>query len=262
MDLNSIHFLVTVFIVFIGGIIQGTVAFGMGIFIVISLAWLFPSLILMPFTTLVSGVNLLEMARRRCIPIVSFFSPVLIFPMILGVSSGTWLLIHIPDWGVKLTLGAVVFLTGVVFTIKPPNPRFDLNETDNETWESWCMGKAVTCFFAGILGGWLSTAGPPVILYGYATMPAASAQRFLIRTFILSVFIKLFTYTYAGLWRLEIFLWSGVCIVFVLISTAIGYRIAMRMPPDRLSRIAWIAFSVIGFLLFVRTLFQSPLSPL
>lgn len=97
MDLNIITIIITVLVVFIGGFIQGTVAFGMGIFIVISLAWLLPSLVLIPFTTLVSGVNLLELARRRRTPVRSFLSPVLVFPMILGVSSGTWLLVHLPD---------------------------------------------------------------------------------------------------------------------------------------------------------------------
>lgn len=257
MDSNLIF--LTILVVFIGGLIQGTVAFGMGIFIVISLAWLFPSLILMPFTTLVSGVNLLEMARRRHIPVLSFFSPVLIFPMILGVSSGTWLLVHIPDWGIKLALGAVICFTGIVFVLHPPKPREDLNETHNEKWESWSLGKAISAFFAGILGGWLSTAGPPVILFGYATMPAESAQRFLIRTFLLSVLIKLFTYTHTGLWRSEIFIWAAVCVAFIYMSTAFGHRIAIGLPADRLSKIAWIIFTVMGLLLVIRTLLQVPL---
>jgi len=259
MDLNPVTIIITVVVVFFGGIIQGTVAFGMGIFMVISLAWVLPSLFLIPFTTLVSGINLLEMARRRRMPVFSFFSPVLVLPMVLGVSSGTWLLVHIPDWGIKLALGAVVFLTGIIFTISPPKPREDLDEINNDKREPWRMGKAAVTFLGGILGGWLSTAGPPVILYGYATMPVASAQRFLIRTFVLSVFIKLFTYTGAGLWRMEIFIWAMVCIIFVLISTAIGHRIAMRIRSDLLSRIAWVVFTLMGFLLFVRTLLQSPL---
>lgn len=258
MDLNIITILITVLVVFIGGLIQGTVAFGMGIFIVISLAWVFPSLVLIPFTTLVAGVNLLELARRRRIPVLSFFSPVLMFPMILGVSLGTWLLVHIPDWGIKLALGAVVFITGIIFTIRPPQPRFDVNGMNNVKWEPWSLGKAMTIFLGGILGGWLSTAGPPVILYGYATMQAESAQRFLIRIFLLSVIIKIFTYAYAGLWSVEIFGWAAACLIFILISAAIGHRIALRLPPERLSRIAWLVFTAMGLLLFIRTLLQAP----
>jgi uncharacterized membrane protein YfcA len=254
IDLNPIIIIVTIVFVFIGGIIQGTVAFGMGIFIVISLAWVFSSLFLIPFTTLVAGINLLEMARRRHLSFVSLISPVLIFPMIIGVSSGTWLLVHIPDRGIKLALGMIIFFTGIVFTIRPPKPSEDVNEMNNEKWEPWRMSKAIACLFAGILGGWLSVAGPPVILYGYATMPAESAQRFLIRTFLLSVFIKLFTYTYSGLWHVEILACAAVCIVFILISTAIGYRIATRLPSERMSKIAWFVFTVMGLLLVVRTL--------
>ena len=118
----------------------------------------------------------------------------------------------------------------------------------------------VASFLAGILGGWLSAAGPPVILYGYATMPAASAQRFLIRTFLLSVLIKMFTYTYTGLWHVEIFAWAFVCFIFILISTGIGHRIALHLPSDRLSRIAWMVFTVMGLMLFIRTLVQVSLS--
>lgn len=259
MDLNPITIIVTILVVFIGGLIQGTVAFGMGIFIVISLAWLLPSVILMPFTTLVAGVNLFELARRRRISFLSFFSLVIIFPMILGVTLGTWLLVHIPDWGIKLMLGAVIFLTGLIFTFRPPKPHADGNELNNEKREPWSLVKAITIFAGGILGGWLSTAGPPVILYGYATMPAESAQRFLIRIFLLSAIIKLFTYTYAGLWSVEIFAWAGVCVIFILISAAIGHRIATRLPAETLSRIAWIFFTVMGLLLFIKTLLQSPL---
>lgn len=258
MNLDIVSITITILVVFISGFIQGTVAFGMGIFIVISLAWLMPSLVLMPFTTLVAGVNLLEMARRRRIHVLSFLSPVLIFPMILGVSAGTWLLVNIPDWGVKLTLGAVVFMTGVLFTVRPPRPRFDVNGENNERWEPWSLGKALAIFFGGILGGWLSTAGPPVILYGYATMPAEAAQRFLVRIFLLSVVLKLFTYSWAGLWSVEIFVWAGVCFVFIMISTAIGHRIALRLPPELMSRIAWLVFTAMGLLLFLRTLLQAP----
>jgi uncharacterized membrane protein YfcA len=174
--------------------------------------------------------------------------------MILGVSSGTWLLVHIPDWGIKLMLGAVIFVTGLIFTLKPPRPHADGNENINKKREPWSLGKAMTVFAGGILGGWLSTAGPPVILYGYATMPAESAQRFLIRIFLLSSVIKLFTYTYAGLWSVEIFIWAGICFIFILISTAIGHRIATRLPAERLSRIAWIVFTIMGLLLFIRSL--------
>ena len=254
MSLTFITILVTVLVVFIGGFIQGTVAFGMGIFMVISLAWVFPSLVLMPFTTLVSGVNLMELARRRRIPIRSFFSPVLIFPMVLGVLLGTWLLVHLPDWGIKLALGAVIFFTGVLFTLRPPKPRLEDNHFNNVEWEPWSFPKASIIFLAGILGGWLSVAGPPVILYGYATMPAEAAQRFLIRIFLLSAGIKLFTYGYAGLWTSEILIGAGICIVFVLISTAIGHRLATNLSPERLNRFAWMTFTVMGFMLFVRTL--------
>ena len=253
MDLDIITIIVTVIVVFIGGLVQGTVAFGMGIFMVISLAWVFPSLFLIPFTTLVAGVNLAELARRRRIPLRSFFSPVLSFPMIFGVLIGTWLLVHLPDWGIKLALGALIFLTGIIFIIKPPEPRLEGNNAGNMNWEPWSLTKASIIFLAGILGGWLSTAGPPVILYGYATMPAEAAQRFLIRIFLLSACIKIFTYGYAGLWTSEVLIGAGICIIFVLISTAIGHRLATRLSPERLNRIAWIAFTIMGLLLFVRT---------
>lgn len=256
MDLNLITILVTLLVVFIGGFIQGTVAFGMGIFMVISLAWLFPSLFLMPFITLVSGVNLLELARRRRIPIRSFFAPVLIFPMISGVLLGTWLLVRLPDHWIKLCLGAIIFMTGVLFTLRPPKPRFDGNDKSNEDWEPWGNGKALIIFIGGIMGGWLSVAGPPVILYGYATLSADAAQRFLIRIFLLSAVIKLFTYGYSGLWTTAVLTGAAVCVVFVLISTAIGHRFAVSLPPERLNRIAWLFFMAMGFMLFVRTLFQ------
>ena len=137
-----------------------------------------------------------------------------------------------------------------------------MNEINNEKWEPWSLGKAVVLFIAGILGGWLSTPGPPVILYGYATMPAEAAQRFLIRTFLVSAIIKIFTYSYTGLWSVEIILWAAVCLIFILISTAIGHRIAVRLSAEDLSRIAWIVFTVMGFLLFIKTLLQAPFSPL
>jgi uncharacterized membrane protein YfcA len=256
MELDLITILATVMVVFIGGFIQGTVAFGMGIFMVISLAWVLPGLVLMPFTTLLSGVNLLELARRRHIPARSFFSPVLLYPMIAGVVLGTWLLVHLPDWGIKLALGGVIFSTGIVFTLRPPNPGLDATAIDNVAHEPWKTSKACVTFVGGVLGGWLSVAGPPVILYAYATMPVETAQRFLIRIFLLSAGIKLFTYGYAGLWTVEVLIGAGLCIVFVLISTAFGHRFATRLSPERLNRIAWIVFSGMGFLLFVRTLLQ------
>lgn len=166
MEIKFITVLITFFVTFMGGLIQGTVAFGMGIFIVICLAWTFPGLTLIPFATLVSGVNLADMIRRRRVPVRSIFSPVLFFPSLLGVSLGTWLLVHVPDWGLKLTLGIVIFITGVIFTIRPLEPRSHMNEIKNEKQEPWVNSKAAVTFLGAILGGWISTAGPPMILYG------------------------------------------------------------------------------------------------
>ena len=255
MDLTPFTICVTLVVIFIGGFIQGTVAFGMGIFMVISLAWFFPSLVLMPFTTLVAGVNLAELARRRQITIRSFFSPVLIYPMLLGVLTGTWLLVHLPDWWIKLALGALTFVTGIVFTIRPPQPMpGHPRHLNNETHEPWTATKALTVFMGGVLGGWLSTAGPPVILYGYATMPTDAAQRFLVRVFLLSVVLKLFTYGYAGLWTGQVIIAAAVCMGLVLVSTALGHRTSVQLPPERLNRMAWIVFTVMGLTLLIKTL--------
>lgn len=254
MDLNIITILITFVVVFVGGFIQGTVAFGMGIFMVISLAWLLPSIVLMPFTTLVTGINLMELSRRRHITILSFFSPVLLFPMIVGVILGTWLLVHLPDWGIKMALGGVIFLTGLFFTIRPPKPCTDIDQSNNLYREPWGLIKALVIFISGILGGWLASAGPPVILYAYATMPVQAAQRFLIRAFLLNTIIKLFTYGYSGLWTAQILSGAAICIFFVMISTAMGHKLSINLSPERLNRIAWMVFTVMGLLLFIRTL--------
>lgn len=88
-------------------------------------------------------------------------------------------------------------------------------------------------------------------------MPAEASQRYLIRAFLLGVTIKFFTYGYSGLWTREVLLWTGACLVFVLVGTAMGHHLAGRLPAERLSRIAWVVFAGMGFLLLVRSIFQT-----
>ncbi len=259
MEFDLTTLIITIIVTFLGGLIQGTVAFGLGIFIVICLAWVFPSKSLIPFVTLVAALNLLDMSRRRGVSLQSILSPVLIIPSLLGVILGTYLLLRLPDWGVKLSLGLAVFLAGIVFVFRHPGPRGLPKETDDSKNEPWGSLKAAIVFLGSIFGGWISMGGPPLIFYAYVVMPLERAQRFLIRAFLVSVGIRLFTYGYSGLWSMEILLWTLICLVFVLAGTALGHNLAERLPTERLSRLAWIIFTVMGFLLSIKNLFQSPI---
>lgn len=244
---------ITFAVTFLGGLIQGTVSFGMGIFIVIALAWFYPAATLVPFTTLVATVNLFDLARRRRVGWSSMLSPVLLFPTLIGTAIGTLLLVTVPDWGIKAAMGGAVLITGVLFAVRPPVPRADAATVANDVWEPYRHGKAISTFLASLFGGWLSTAGPPVILYGYTQMPAEAARRFLIRVFLLGVTVKLFTFALAGLWTREILLWAFLCVGSVLLGTALGHRASTVLSGPTFARLVWVLFAVMGFLLFVRT---------
>ena len=255
MEVTPLSLILTAAVVFMGGLIQGTVAFGMGIFMVVALAWLFPASSLIPFVTLTAGINLFDMARRRRVSPRSLLSPVLVLPTLLGASAGAALLVYIPDRGIKAALGLVVAVTGLLFILRPPQPHETGAANSNAAWEPWTHVKALVTFSGGILGGWLSTAGPPMIVYAYARMPAESAQRYLLRAFIIGIFFKLFIYAYIGLWTLRIVLWAAGCLVFVLLGTAAGHHLANRLPADRLGKLVWLLFTAMGIVLFTRTIF-------
>ena len=253
MDATPLSLIITALVVFTGGLIQGTVAFGMGIFLVVSLAWLFPASSLIPFVTLAAGVNLYDLARRRRVRPLSLCSPVLIVPTLLGALIGTVLLVSVPDRGIKAVLGLVVATTGVLFILRPPRPPAESKSADHEAWEIWTHAKAAVTFIGGILGGWLATAGPPMVLYAYSSMPVESAQRYLVRAFLMGIFIKIFIYAYYGLWTLQIVLWAAGSLAFVLLGTAVGHHLATRLPPARLGKVVWSLFAVMGIALFART---------
>lgn len=254
VTLTPFTVVVTLLAVFGGAFIQGTIAFGMGIFIVVTLAWLFPASSLIPFVTLVAWVNLLELGRRRNLRWWSLFSPVILLPTVAGIAIGTLLLVTVPDRGVKLAIGAAVTLTGILFVFRPPQLSDEDLPPDNTPWEPWRYGKALAVFLGALLGAWVSTAGPPLVLYGYATLPPDAAKRFLLRAFMLGILSRFFSYAYYGLWTAEILLLSVVSIPIVLAGTALGHRLSTHLDSARTGQVVWTAFSILGLILLIRTL--------
>ncbi len=253
MEFNLINFVLLGLASFMGGLIQGALAFGMAIFMVIVLAWFYPASSLVPFVTLAAAVNLFEVARLRRVGFVSIFSPVLFVSCLIGVIIGTVLLVYVPDRAVKAALGLFIAGIGVLFVFNPPRPHADGMQIQNEHWEPWGWGKSIVTGIGAILSGWITTGGPPLVLYAYSKMPLVNAQRYLVRSFLLMIVLKLVSYSYYSLWSWRIFLWAVICMGPVLVGTSIGHRIADRIDSARFQRAVWIAFTVMGFFLLIRT---------
>lgn len=139
-------------------------------------------------------------------------------------------------------LGLVILAAGVLLMLRP-HPRIQPS------------GKLSTLFFGaagGVLGGLFSTAGPPVVFHLYRQPWTLSAIRStLLTVFVLSTLVRISWQTARGEMHWPMIEMALYCTLPVLLAAQWGARIAPRIAPLHMRRLAFglLALTGIGLLL-------------
>jgi len=137
----------------------------------------------------------------------------------------------------KLLLGCVIALSGVIFSLRPTPLK---TRSSNRSF-------FVSGFAAGLFGGMFGMAGPPVIFHLYRQpMEHATVRAMLLLIFsFTSISRTAFVGFQGGLTR-DVWMLAGLSVVLVTLSTLAGRRYPPPLKPRAMRRLAFIFLILIG----------------
>jgi uncharacterized protein len=234
--------LIAVFAVFTAALLRGFTGFGFNLAAVPLLSLALPPAKVVPFVVVLQvivGVVGLRKAWRLCDwRAVRGLSP----GLVLGIPLGLLLLTAFSADAVRLAIGCVIM--GSVLLLwrgfrLPPTPSRAL---------TFAIGLG-----AGVMSGFASIGGPPIVVYLLAlSHEAAVVRASTIVYFMLASTISLVLMSATGLVDREILSWSVASVPVLLAGDLVGTWAFRRSRPHHHRLTALIVLSVLGVLLIVR----------
>ena len=155
---------------------------------------------------------------------------------ILMVPLGIYLIYVVPEWLLRLSLGAFCCLYALYRLFQLPFPQLK-----NPNW-AWLFGA-----FAGVASGAFSLGGVPTVIY--ADTQTWAPERFRLNMFSYFLLSNIFTLAsriVAGqITRLVIIYWLGA-IPFLLCGLWLGQRIAQKVDRDRFQKLVLVMLILLG----------------
>ncbi|MBN1314493.1 MAG: sulfite exporter TauE/SafE family protein [Anaerolineales bacterium] len=108
--------------------------------------------------------------------------------------------------------------------------------------------------FSGVLGGWISMSGPPLILFAYHTMEGRAARRFLTLVFLLTQLVKLVMFGFEKLYTAQSLVLFAYMAPAVVLGTLLGNAFQKKISQDRFVRVAWSILLALGIVLGANTI--------
>jgi uncharacterized membrane protein YfcA len=137
----------------------------------------------------------------------------------------------------KLLLGVVITLSGVIFSLRP-TPR----ETRSSDRSFFASG-----FAAGLFGGLFGMSGPPVIFHLYRQpMAPATVRAMLLLIFAFTSASRTVFVGFQGGLTGEVWMLAALSVVLVTLSTLAGRRYPPPLKPRAMRRLAFIFLILIG----------------
>lgn len=237
MDMEQI--LCALLVVLIGGILQGTVAFGFGLLsvpLLLTVGFPMPMVLAIASvcTAVQSGSGVHHLSHAVPWRIVGLSLAVRSAAMLLGIWTLRWL-IGYPISHIKFWVGLVMLLMVVLQASWRPRPRAKLHG-------GWDWAAFLS---SGFTGGLCSMGGPPLVLWVMAHDWSADRTR----AFLFASFMSLVPLQLAMLyWTFGADVLRGLALgaalsPAVLLGSLIGLRIGSRLSKPLLR---WVAFLVLG----------------
>jgi hypothetical protein len=169
----------------------------------------------------------------------------LIAATLLGIPVGIYGLARLPEEPLKIALGLVILLYGVIGLVRPQA------KLENEkAWMPWALGAS-----AGILGGAYNTNGPPIVAYGMLRgWPPESFRATLQGYFLPTGLAILAGHGLAGLWTgavLSLFVYSLPAIVLGVI---LGSLLNKKLTHGIFAKLVYLSLTVMGAAMLLRAI--------
>ncbi|MGA1792687.1 MAG: sulfite exporter TauE/SafE family protein [Thermoplasmatota archaeon] len=235
VDLGLLWILV-VAIVLLAGFVQGLVGFGSGLVMVPVLVLLIEPKVLIP-VVLVHGLimnELLAIEARKHIQ-AGRVAPILLGGLI-GLPFGTYLLIILSPDIIKIMIGAVIVLFGLILL---SGRAFEIKRER--------IFKVPIGIISGLLNGSVSMSGPPVILF-FANQKVRK-RNFRANTVTYFFFLNvatLFIFTLVGLITSDVLVLAGATLPVALLGIFLGTKASKVVKEKVFRKIALILVSLAG----------------
>jgi uncharacterized membrane protein YfcA len=220
----------------------GLTGFGIGLVALSLLPFVMPPATAVPLVAVYSAVFSLVVALQLRRAVLWPYVRAFLLGAVAGVPLGAWVLVTLPAGALRRLIGAVLLLIVTIewcglYPQHKPGRQWAL-----------CAG-----WLSGLLGGAVSTPGPPVILYAATQRWSPRTFKATLQTFFLAnQLVTLAFYRWGGLLTREVI---GLAVVFALpaiLGTAAGIYLFDRVDHTQFRRLVFAFLSVSGLVLVIR----------
>ncbi len=240
--MTSLELILFLLIAGLGSFVQALSGFALGL-MVLGLATLF-DLASIAFTaaviSLISLVNGTWVLRREANQIDRRTWFALALPLAPGVLLGLALLNYLDAEApllLRRILGGAILLSGLLLAMQPKPLKKP----------SGALLAALSGFSGGLLGGLFSTSGPPLVLYLYRQpFPIAVIRASLLAVFVFATVVRTALLIAQGQLGTQVIQVSLLCVPVVVLTAHYGARLAPRVPPQQMRRLAFLLLALLG----------------
>ena len=237
------EFLLLALIALGGGFVQRVTGFGLGIFVMLFLPFLFAervqaAAISTLFSCCASGYNAIR--YRKHIPFKTIL-PALIASLIT-IPIAVLFSKHVSADFFDILLGSVLILLSLYFLLL--SKRIKMRPT--------VVNGAIAGTLSGVLSGLFSTGGPPIVLYltnaTDNTMVYLSATQFF---FAVTGLYSTATRAINGIITWELLLYAAIGMIGCMLGNTLGRFVFKRLDANRLKLVIYFAMIVSGILMIL-----------
>jgi hypothetical protein len=246
--LNSLIILPVALIIFVATVFRSAFGFGESLVAVPLLALVMPLQVAVPLSVLISVTiaGFVVVQDHKKIHLKS--AVVLIVYALMGIPVGLWLLVHVPEFEVKLLLGLVIIAFAIYLLT---GSRLEELKQDSQWWLFSCG------LLSGILGGAYGINGPPLVIYGAKRRWTAQHFRATLQAyFLIASLTGVIGYWFNGLLHpatLRYYLWSLPALIPAIL---LGRIINSRMQDDKFFKYSYSVLLGLGLLLLINAFFD------
>lgn len=235
------HIIISSLIIVISSLVQGSVGFG---FVLVSaplLSLFIPLKTLVPLLVNLSLVINLMVIVSAMKDLVLREIWILIVMGIIGIPIGVYGLNTLSPYTLKMLIGVVILITSIAMLA-----GFKL-KTKNKVYT-----YSFTGLLSGILNGSISMSGPPIVLFlaneGYEKDKfRANINAYFIITNIITVIV----FSLNGLYTIEIFKYTGLQIISLIIGTLLGIRFSRRINEAVFKKLILLLLIITGLITII-----------
>jgi uncharacterized membrane protein YfcA len=169
----------------------------------------------------------------------------LVAATILGIPFGIYGLSRLPETPLKIALGAIILLYGLMSLARPGGRM-----TAESRHFPWIVG-----WIAGVLGGAYNTNGPPIVAYGMLRGWPPESFRATLQGYFLPTGLAIVAgHGLAGLWTPTVFRTYLVALPGIVVGVLVGGLLNRRLPHALFAKLVYASLALMGAALLVREL--------